>query len=797
MFGIEAGRLDDIRLYAIELHNDARLALGRHEEVAVSLESLIAGQPFRERFREQHMLALYRAGRQKEALDAYRLARRTLIDELGVEPGPRLQELERAILRQDAGLAAPRTSPRKRRRLPASPTPLVGRLLEIVAVTGLLARSDVRLVTLTGPGGSGKTRLALAVAEELAPRLRDGAVFVDLSTVADPALLIPTIAEALGVEERDQPVEAAVAEDLRGRAGLLVLDNFEQLLPAAIRVARLLAESPRLLVLVTSRAPLHVSWENEYPVPPLAVPAPARAFTELVENDAVRLFAARARAVDPDFELVARNIDPVAAICRRLDGLPLAIELAAARSKLLPPEVMAGQLDRALPVLVGGPIDRPWRQQTLQATLDWSHALLTEPERSLFARLAVFSGGAQAVAVAEVCGDDQADPLLLLAGLVDHSLLRIVRTDGGEQRFLMLETIREYAADRLDARGEAHERRRRHAQYFTSLAVSVEADILAGADPAPPLHRLESEHDNLRVALAHFHEQMLAEPALRLASSLAYFWRVRAHLSEGRRWLESSLALAGDVEPGLRVKAQSSAGRLAYRQGDYSRARELHEQALFGARNGDDPRAVGQALSDLGGVSLAEGDLERAETLYTESAQVLRACDHLIRLGTVLGNLGSVRLGRSDVAGAGQFFTQALELQQGTGDKEGRVFTHLGLSRVALQEARYSSACDDLARCLALIRELDYREMYGVWFLTCAEVAWNQGDPLLATRLVGAADASFERVGVSRLHADDAHVRATVVEAALASYGSGAVQTALLEGRETAVDDALSRLGRA
>ena len=507
----------------------------------------------------------------------------------------------------------------------------------------------------------------------------------------------------------------------------------------------------------------------------------------MIENDAVRLFVARLRAVDPAFELTEVSAADVAEICRRLDGLPLAIELASARGKVLPPATMVQELEQALELLTGGARDLPHRQQTLRATLDWSYDLLSEPERILFARLAVFSGGCTIEAVESICADDNVDLLAVFASLVEVSLLHRV----GEDRFAMLETIREYATERLKVAGDEDSVRLRHAEYFTWLAEDTEQRILTGADPAPLLRRLESEHDNLRAALGHLQQRAAAEPALRLASSLTYFWRVRAYLSEGRAWLESALALEGDVPPALRAKSLSSAGRLTYRQGDYMRARQLHEQALDIARAAGDLRAVGQALSDLGGVSYAEGDRDRAEALYIESAEVLRAADHRVRLATVLGNLAGIRLVRGDTKGARALADEALNLQKETGDKEGRVFTYLTLAGIAAHERRDNDAEQALRHSLALIHELDYREIQGVWFLTCAELAWKQGNIPQAVRLVGAADAAFERVSVTQLQAGDRQLRADIIETALLEIGQETLHTALLEGRQTSEKDAL------
>jgi DNA-binding SARP family transcriptional activator len=327
----EAERLEELRLTALELRHEAELACGRHDAAVAELETLTAEHPYRERFLRQRLLALYRSGRQAEALEVYRNARRALADDLGLEPSPALQELERAILQQDPSLAAPAVPTRSTRPLPVPPTPLVGRRLELAAVSALFRDEGVRLVTLTGPGGTGKTRLALEIAHALEPELRDGALFVGLAAVASPELLVPTIAETLDVREGERPVAEGVTDHLRERRMLLVLDNFEQLLAAAPFVADLLAAAPRLWVLATSRAPLRLAAEHEYPVPPFETPDAGLPFEALVQTDSLRLFAARARAVDPGFELDEGSASDVARVCTQLDGLPLAIELAAAR----------------------------------------------------------------------------------------------------------------------------------------------------------------------------------------------------------------------------------------------------------------------------------------------------------------------------------------------------------------------------------------------------------------------------------------------------------------------------------
>src|SRR6185312_2625123 len=556
----ERERLEERRLHALELLGDAELALGRHDALLARVEALVAEQPFRESFRRQQVLALYRAGRQKDALDAYQEARAAL-DELGIEPSPELRELELAVLRQDPALAAPEQPDELETRLPRAPTPLVGRQLEIAAVAALL-REEARLVTLTGPGGTGKTRLALAVAEELSAEWP--ARFVDLSPLRDPGLLAATVEQALGLQDGERPAVEAIAEWLGERPLLLVLDNFEQLLDGAPFVAELLGATPGLAVLATSRAPLRLSGEHEYPVPPLPL------------HEAVELFAARARAVDPRFELTEDRAGSVAAICTRLDGLPLALELAAARSKLLPPEAMVGRLERSLELLTAGARDLPARQRTLQATLDWSYELLEPAEQDLFARLAVFRGGCTIEAAGAVAADR--DILDRIGSLVDESLLR--RVDGTlGPRFAMLETIREYAATRLQESGKEEDAQRRHAAYYLSVAETAGKALTAGTVYDETLAELDAEHDNLRGAIAWAAAAGEIEGEVRMAVALRQYWLLRGELTEARRVFEGAIARSASAEPRLHALALVHGGLFPYRQGDVAEAKRLWTRA--------------------------------------------------------------------------------------------------------------------------------------------------------------------------------------------------------------------------
>src|SRR5919201_4740755 len=450
-------RLDELHLATLEDRIDADLALGRHAALVAELDQLIAENPFRERLRAQLMLALYRAGRQADALAVYQRTRRTLVDELGIEPGETLQQLERAILEHDPALDPP-AARRPPQRVPVPPTPLLGREHELAALADLLRRDDVRLVTLTGRGGIGKTRLSLELARRLAPEFRDGSAAAFLATIHDPAPVPRTILHAVGVQEAVQDPEEALLRVLAGAELLLLVDNFEQVLPAAGPVARLLESAPGLNVVATSRARLRIAGEHEFSVPPLA------------DDEAAELFVARAQAAKPDFAVSEQNAAAVAQLCARVDGLPLAIELAAARTKLLPPAAMLSRLGNRLELLTGGRRDAPQHQQTLRTTLDWSYDLLGEDEQRLFAQLGVFAGGCTLASAEAVCRVDES-VLEGLAGLVDESLVR--QDDGDEPRFSMLETVREYSLLRLAASGLEQEVRRRHLEHFLAFAEEV------------------------------------------------------------------------------------------------------------------------------------------------------------------------------------------------------------------------------------------------------------------------------------------------------------------------------------
>jgi predicted ATPase/class 3 adenylate cyclase len=516
-----------------------------------------------------------------------------------------------------------RTLDTYRNNLPLQPTALVGREKEVSEVCDLMRGHEIRLLTLSGPGGTGKTRLALQVAADLLDDFPDGTFFVPLATLTEAELFLSAVAETLGVRETgDQTLYESLKDYLRERRLLLVLDNFEQVIGAAPAVTELLVVAPGLKVLATSRAPLGLYGEHEFPVPPLTLPdlKSPPPLERLTQYEAVRLFVDRARAVKPDFSITNESAPAVAEICVRLDGLPLAIELAAARIKMLPPKAMLQRLSSRLKLLTGGARDLPERQRTLRGAIEWSYALLDEGEQVLFARLAVFSGGRTLEAVDAICdaqGDLPVDTFEGVSSLLDKSLLRQEEGPGGEPRFVMLETVHEFAREKLQKSAEAGEIKRTHAQYFLTLAEEAYPQ-LKGANQLEWLDRLEAEHDNMRAALSWALERKEVEVAIRLGGALWLFWFVRGYHSEGRRWLQEALAIEERISPGSRAMALAGVGWLAAHQGDLDRAQEVCEEGLQLLAN-EASEAKRCLLVFLGWVAREREDYRWATQLFEES----------------------------------------------------------------------------------------------------------------------------------------------------------------------------------
>ena len=734
----EIVRLEELRLAALEDRIDADLALGRHGQLIGELEQLVAEHPLRERLRAQLMLALYRSGRQADALALYQRARRTLVDELGLEPSESLKQLERAILAHDPSLSlnVPQTGPPSPRQVPTPPTPLLGREQELAVLAGLVRREDARLVTLTGIGGIGKTRLAFELVRRLAPEFQHGSAVVTLATLRDSALVARTILETLVIPEVGPDPEEVLIAELQGTELLLLVDNFEQVLPAAGTIARLLDATSGLKVIVTSRAPLRVAAEYEFPVPPLA------------DDEAAELFIVRAQAGNPDFELSERNAGAVAEICARLEGLPLAIELAAARTRLLPPVALLSRLGNRLELLTGGKRDAPQHQQTLRMTLDWSYDLLEPDAQRLFARLAVFAGGCTLSSAEAVCGGD-GSVLEGLSTLVDESLVRQRETDADEPRFSMLEIVREYALERLSGSGDGDATRRRHLEHFVSLAEEAEPK-LADRDQIAWFARLEDEHDNLRAALAFALESDDSSSALRLAVGVRRFWQIHGYLVEGRQALESALAATPDVPSELRANALNMSGILAGEQGEFDTARARFEAALDYAHAVGATRVISSALVNLGTLSFFGGELDAARDLYKESIAYFASLGDIRGQALAKENVGLMALTAGDVAEAVTWLTAALEQAREVGDDREIGAASRSLAAAMIELGNGAEATSLLAESLALARELGEPHGIAVCLDTFAGLAATVGEVERAAKLFGASDAARASIGAKR-----------------------------------------------
>ena len=709
----EAARLQDLRLAARERLADRRLQRGGHAEALADLQALVTAEPLRERARGLLMLALYRAGRQVEALEVYRAGRELLVEELGLEPGAPLRELQAAILRHDPALSDPATRPR--RHLPAPPTPLVGRERELDELAALL-RGDARLVTLTGPGGTGKTRLALGAAEALLDHFADGAHFVDLSSLRDPATVAPAIAHTVGLD-----ADTDLVAQLRDLRALLVLDNFEQLLDAAPVVGVLLRGARGVRVLATSRTRLDIYGEHEFAVDPLA------------PGEGAELFCARARARDRRFVATAAVADVVA----RVERLPLAIELVASRADQMSVEEMAAGLP-ILELASGGPRDAPDRHRALRATIDWSLQLLDEPERQRFAALGVFAGGFDAEAAAAVLDAAPAD----LDRLAGQSLLRRLPA-----RWTMLETLRERALELLDAAAPA---RARHVAHYLELAEECEP-ALKGPDQAAWGQRVEREHDNLRAALRH------AEPlaALRIAAALGFFWYTHGHSAEGTTHLERTLAAAGDAPPLLRGRALQALGILRSQRVD-ERAEATFGEALAMFRAAGDRVKVAVALNSLGVMARERRDTAGARAAFEEAAQGYRLLGDRQRLADSLGNLAVVALDEGRLDDATALFAESIALDRAFDNQWGVAQNLSGQALLALARGTPGPAAALLAEAVETLRRLGDRLSLVTALERLAATAAVREEHAVAARLWGAASAQREATGEPQTPAEAA-----------------------------------------
>jgi len=639
--------------------------------------------------------------------------------------------------------------------LPVQLTPFLGREHEVTTIEDLLGRSDVRLVTLTGPGGTGKTRLALQVAADLSDRFKSGVFFVNLTPVSDPTLVVPTIAETLAIRESGgQVLLSRLIEELRPQRMLLLLDNFEQVVSSAEQVATLLAACPHLKVLVTSREVLHVRAEHEFPVSPLDVPDPDHLpdLATLSHQVAVALFLQQARAVKPDFRLTETNASIIAELCTRLDGLPLAIELAAARMKLFSPRALLARLGQRLSVLTSGSRDVPARQQTLRHTLAWSYQLLDEEEQRLFQWLSVFAGGCTLEAIEALCTslDSASEPILDgVASLVDKSLLHQVEQHAGEEsRFVMLETIREYALERLESHGETEAARRAHAAYFLALAEETEQGM-TGPQQAVLLERLEQEHDNLRAAMQWSTSQ--AEEgkalALRLGGALFFFWFVRAYFSEGRDFLERVLSQSEEVTAEVRAKALYTVSQLHDALDSHDRAEECCKQSLALYRELGDTRGIASGLHLLADIAWGRGNLTASRALSEESLMLFREVGDTRSVAYLLYHLGSLAVEQGEYARGHDLLTESVTINRDLGDTRIIAVSLFKLARWSwLSGGDLAQAHTWLDEGLALSREVGDKENIAYGFYLWGMLALSEGDTAGAASRVEQALSLFQEM---------------------------------------------------
>jgi predicted ATPase/DNA-binding SARP family transcriptional activator len=724
----DSERLEELRLVAIEERFDAQLALGRHEAVLGGVLAHASENPMRERAHELAMLVLYRSGRQSDALEHFASVRSRLRKELGLEPGPALRELQRRILEQDPVLLPVQAAP-EIAALPAPANRLVGRERELEKLCLLLARRESRLIVLTGAGGSGKTRLALEAAREATPSFANGARLVELAPLRDPALVVPTIAHALGIADDPgkEPLEALEAA-LAPQELLLLVDNAEHVRTAAPDFARLVASASRLTLLVTSRAVLHVSGEHVVPVSPLA------------EEDGVELFVQRAGLLEPEFILTPENDEDVREICRRLDCLPLALELAAARIRTLTPRALRERLDRRLGLLTGGPRDLPARQQTLRETIAWSVDLLGEHEREVFARLAVLPGGASLEAAEEVCGAD----LDTLGALVDdHLLLRV--NDGGDPRFAMLETVREYALELLGA--ERADGELALAEFFAGIADELRLAAPVEREWRRIVERLDPEIDNVRAALAAAAGWGDAEFQLRLAGPLWRYWWVRGPAGEGLEWIERALAVDDGPATVARACALQGAAGLAWTRGDLERAKELARAAISVAVEARSKWDEGSAHTVLGIVANTEGDRATARYHHERSLEISEELG--IEPVVQKLNLGVVALDTGDYETAIPLFEDVLESHRRHERPWGIGFALLSLGRARYELGDQKAARRDFEEARACFEEVGFRGQVASALQGLAAIEASEARFEETARLLGQARRELDDAGQS------------------------------------------------
>jgi predicted ATPase/transcriptional regulator with XRE-family HTH domain len=753
---------------------------------------------------------------QEELAERAGVSVRALSDlERGVHRAPRLEtvrmlaealglgENERGGLLSAARPEMPPGATMRRRptmsaTLPLPPTRLIGREAEMVALSALLARDDAHLVTLTGPGGTGKTHLAQAVAAEVADHYPDGVFFVDLAPITDPQLVVPAIAAALGVRDTsDMPLREAVSRHLRERHLLLVLDNCEQVLECASDIATLLTACPVLSILATTREPLHIRAEREMAVAPLPVPDPGRPLplTDLERVPAVALFVERARAASAGFTLTEDTAGAVAGICQRLDGLPLAIELAAARIKLLPPAALLFRLEQRLPLLTGGGRDLPARQRTMRDAIAWSYDLLTPEEQGLFRRLSVFAGGCTLdAAEAVVDPGTRPDVLGSIGALIEQSLVRQIAGFAGEPRYQMLETVREYGLEQLILAGELDSTRGRHATYFLRFCSSF-AQIL-GSMSLEWLTRAAFERDNVRLTLAWFDERNEIDALLHMSAMAEGVWIAPGLHREGLQWVERALERSSRGASVGRTQALAAAGMMAAFQGDYDRAAKFSDEEVALARELADPLLVGRALAIAGFVSYRRGDYSRAEELIDDANRRLRGLadseqNAIPPLAVTLLMLGDIGLAQEQFERAARRCEERLACE-GLQGVWGPIDAQAGLAGVNFCTGNYVQSAILYRDSLDQAKDLGISLLVASTLLGLAGVAAASDRAEDGARLLGAADAIVTFLGAP-IFPRDQPVRDRCLSALTAALGEERLAVAREAGRTLTVEQAIAQ----